>query len=125
MLVVAPHAVGTSGFYRRRRHHSTEGALMHSYIRTVAAVLFAALVVTAVAAGYARRVPDDPRDAFTATRDVVAKFQNLAVAKKEGYGLLKDKNGIACIAMDEMPAMGAMGVHYASNALVGDGALES
>ena len=99
---------------------------MHSYIRTLAAVLFAALAVTAVAAAsYARRAPDDPGDAFTATRDVVAKFQNLAVAKEAGYGLLKDKNGIACIAMDSMPAMGAMGVHYASNALVGDGALES
>src|SRR3954462_12423841 len=102
MLVVAPHAVGTTGFYRRRRHHSTEGALMHHYVRTLAAVLFAALVVTAVAAaGYARRVPDDPGDAFTATRDVVAKFQNLAVAKHAGYGLLKDKNGVACIARSE------------------------
>jgi hypothetical protein len=52
-----------------------------------------------------------------------AKFHNLAVAKHAGYGLLKDKNGIACIAMDSMPGMGAMGIHYANSALVGDGKL--
>jgi hypothetical protein len=55
-----------------------------------------------------------------------AKFADLAVAKGAGYGLLKDKQGIACIAMDPMPGMatGAMGVHYASPTLVGDGELD-
>lgn len=55
-----------------------------------------------------------------------AKFADLAVAKSAGYGLLKDKQGISCIAMDPMPGMatGAMGVHYASPALVGDGQLD-
>ncbi|HET7648640.1 MAG TPA: hypothetical protein VFK17_08720 [Gaiellaceae bacterium] len=55
-----------------------------------------------------------------------AKFADLAVAKQAGYGLLKDKQGISCIAMDPMPGMtmGAMGVHYASSALVGDGQLD-
>jgi hypothetical protein len=54
------------------------------------------------------------------------KFQDLSVAKKAGYGLLKDKKGISCIAMDPMPgmAMGAMGVHYANPSLVGDGKLD-
>jgi hypothetical protein len=49
-----------------------------------------------------------------------AKFADLAVAKQAGYGLLKDKQGISCIAMDPMPGMtmGAMGVHYASPATV-------
>jgi len=53
-----------------------------------------------------------------------AKFADLAVAKQAGYGLLKDKQGISCIAMDSMPGMGAMGIHYAKSALVGDGKLD-
>jgi hypothetical protein len=53
-----------------------------------------------------------------------ARFHNLSVAKRAGYGLLKDKNGVSCIAMDSMPEMGAMGVHYAKGALVGDGKLD-
>ena len=53
-----------------------------------------------------------------------AKFHDLAVARHAGYGLLKDKNGVACIAMDGMPQMGAMGLHYAKSALVADGTLE-
>ena len=40
------------------------------------------------------------------------------------FGLLKDRNGVACIAMDEMPKMGAMGFHYAKSALVADGTLD-
>ena len=50
---------------------------------------------------------------------VTAKFHDLATAKQSGYGLLKDKHGIACIAMDSMPGMGAMGIHYAKPKLVG------
>jgi len=46
------------------------------------------------------------------------------VHSRRGYGLLKDKQGIACIAMDAMPAMGAMGVHYAKSSLVADGKLK-
>jgi hypothetical protein len=98
---------------------------MHRYIRALAAAALVALAVTAVAV--ASR--DKPRPAsgsgVAATQAATAKFQNVAVAKKAGYGLLKDKNGIACIAMDDMPKVGAMGVHYASNALVGDGTLKA
>jgi hypothetical protein len=50
-----------------------------------------------------------------------ARYHDLTVAEHAGYGLLKDKQGIACIAM---PGMGAMGVHYAKSSLVGDGALK-
>ena len=52
--------------------------------------------------------------ARAATRD----FTHTPAAKKAGYGLLKDQDGIACIAMK---GMGAMGVHYANPTLVGDG----
>jgi len=55
---------------------------------------------------------------------VTAKFHDLATAKQSGYGLLKDKHGIACIAMDSMPGMGAMGIHYAKPKLVGDGRID-
>lgn len=53
-------------------------------------------------------------------KSATAKYRTLATAKGAGYGLLKDKNGVACIAMPGMPNM-AMGVHYAKAALVGDG----
>jgi hypothetical protein len=53
------------------------------------------------------------------------KYHTLAVAKAHGYGLLKDKNGVSCIAMDGMPQMGAMGVHYVKKALVGDAVLDA
>lgn len=58
--------------------------------------------------------------ARAATRD----FTRPAAAKQAGYGLLKDKDGIACIAMKPMKGMpgmgGGMGVHYANGGLVGD-----
>ena len=83
-------------------------------------VLFAVLAALGAAAGIAGTGGSHSTvDAARAT----AKFHQLAVAKKSGYGLLQDKNGVACIAMDDMPGMGAMGVHYAKNALVADGAL--
>jgi hypothetical protein len=49
-------------------------------------------------------------------RQATRRFRSLATAEKAGYGLFKDKNGIACIAM---PPMGAMGVHYVDGTLVG------
>jgi hypothetical protein len=82
----------------------------------VMAVLAVAMIVS-VAALAATRSNDGLGDATT-------QFRSLTLARQAGYGLLKDKNGIACIAMDSMPAMGAMGVHYAKPALVGDGKLD-
>jgi hypothetical protein len=87
----------------------------------VAAVSTAAVAVAALAAAGAfgsSRV-DAVGDAAQAT----AKYRNLGTAKAAGYGLLKDKKGISCIAMDAMPGMGAMGVHFANSKLVGDGAV--
>lgn len=67
-----------------------------------------------------------PNDGLATARASNGKYVSLALAKQAGYALLKDKQGIACIAMSPMPgmAMGAMGVHYANPALVGDGALD-
>jgi hypothetical protein len=59
-----------------------------------------------------------------AAAHATARFHDLSTAERAGYGLLKDKQGIACIAMDSMPDMGAMGVHYAKSSLVADGKLD-
>src|SRR4029453_284971 len=52
-----------------------------------------------------------------AAREATAKFQNLDVTRAAGYGLFKDINGIACIAM---PGMGGMGFHYVNGDIVGN-----
>jgi len=55
-----------------------------------------------------------------AVKKATKKFQRLSVAKKAGYAILKDTQGIACI---DNPGVGAMGVHYVKGPLVGDGKL--
>jgi hypothetical protein len=85
----------------------------------VVAVFAVAFVIAAAALAATRAF-----DGLGAARDATAQFKSVTLAKKAGYGLLKDKNGISCIAMDSMPAMGAMGIHYAKPALVGDGKLD-
>ena len=61
---------------------------------------------------------DSLRDARKATE----KFRKLAVAEHNGYGILKDAAGIACI---DNPGVGGMGVHYVNGDLVGDGAVKA
>jgi hypothetical protein len=56
------------------------------------------------------------RSDITIARNATRKFRVLAHARRHGYKVLRDKNGIACIAM---PGMGAMGVHFANGDLVG------
>ena len=56
------------------------------------------------------------RSSVEIARQATRRFHSLATAKKAGYARFKDKNGIACIAM---PPMGAMGVHYVNGNLVG------
>jgi hypothetical protein len=91
--------------------------------RGMAAIVLVALLVTALAAAVATAAAPGAGVTRNAARATV-KFNDLAVARHAGYGLLKDKNGVACIAMDDMPEMGAMGVHYAKGSLVADGALD-
>jgi hypothetical protein len=64
--------------------------------------------------------------AVCATAAAVAtdKYHTLAVAEKASYDRFVDTNGVACIAMDDMPDMGAMGFHYVKGPLVGDGAVD-
>ena len=49
-------------------------------------------------------------------RDATRKFHSTARARKRGYALFRDKNGVACIAM---PHMGTMGVHFVNGNVVG------
>jgi hypothetical protein len=90
-------------------------------IRSVAAALAAAVVGAAVLATAASG--SGAAGSTRAAAQATARFHDLGVAKRAGYGLLKDARGVACIAMDGMPDMGAMGVHFASKTLLGDGRL--
>jgi hypothetical protein len=87
---------------------------------TAAVLVLAALAVAAAAVASSGGV-GSTGDAARAT----AKFHNLAVAKRAGYGLLLDAHGVACIAMDGMPGMGAMGVHYVKKSLIGDDTIDA
>ena len=69
----------------------------------------ARLLATAVSASARASLQD--------VRNSTAKFRHLAVAKHDGYGLLKDAAGIACI---DNPPVGGMGIHYVNGTLVGD-----
>lgn len=90
-----------------------------SYAIAPAVVL--ALAVVAVIAAVATAGTGSAGSTADAAR-ATAKYRDVEVAEHAGYGLLKDKRGIACIAMG-MPGMGAMGIHFAKNTLVGDPAI--
>lgn len=60
-----------------------------------------------------------------AASQATAQYHQIDVATGDGYGLFKDVNGIACIEMTGMPAMGAMGIHYVNGALVGDPSIDA
>jgi hypothetical protein len=77
---------------------------------TAAAVAFAVLAAVSPASAHPRAEDRDAAQAGTKA------FHRVSVAKEAGYGLLTDKDGIACI---DDPA-GGMGIHYANINLVGD-----
>ena len=54
-------------------------------------------------------------DQLAAVRDATSRFHRLDVAKQNGYALLTDAAGIACIAN---PPVGTMGVHFVNGDLV-------
>lgn len=83
----------------------------------------AALATLALVAGTAPVAAAGPGggghapDGLAGLRASTATLHSIAVAERQGYGLLLDARGIACI---DMPGMGGMGVHWANTALVGD-----
>jgi hypothetical protein len=82
-------------------------------------LVLSAAVVAAITAAAA--LADDP-PTLEQARSATAQFHRIDVATSAGYGLFTDAQGIACI---EMPGMGAMGVHYVKGALVGDPAVDA
>ena len=83
--------------------------------------LVISLIVAATATGSAAvgAAPTNTRPARPVTLGQIflatAKYTRLSVAQHDQYGKLLDKDGIACI---DMPGMGAMGVHYVNGDLV-------
>ena len=72
-----------------------------------------ALLVVVIAAGgsigiAAAQSGGDSRATLADAVQATAKYHQLDVAKGDEYGLFVDKNNVACIAMDNMPEMGAM-----------------
>jgi hypothetical protein len=53
---------------------------------------------------------------FTAVKQATAAYHDLTLAQSEGFGLLRDAAGIACIASSD----GTMGEHYVLGSRVGD-----
>jgi hypothetical protein len=76
-------------------------------------MLSVALLGAAASPAYAT----DRHHGLGKVRHATARYHNVAVAEKAGYGRLVDVDGIACI---DMPGMGAMGVHYVDGSLVAD-----
>ncbi len=83
------------------------------------------VVIVAVlggAAGVAYASHNGGDHSLDKVRHATKQFRSLSVAVAAEYGELLDKDGIACI---DMPDMGAMGVHYVNGSLVGDGAVDA
>jgi hypothetical protein len=84
-------------------------------------LMSSAAVAVALLAGTASFVAPRPHDHdLTALRTATDTFHSIAVAEQNGYALLTDAAGIACI---EMQRRGGMGVHWANSTLVDDPAL--
>jgi hypothetical protein len=83
--------------------------------RTLTAGLAVAAVLAAAAPAPAGQT------SVSKARKATAKFHRLATAKKDGYGVLRDAQGISCI---DNPGVGGMGIHYVKGALVGDGKVD-
>jgi hypothetical protein len=81
-------------------------------------LLAAALLGVAASPAYAI----DCRPRLGQLKHATARYHNVAVAERAGYGRFVDVDGIACI---DMPGTGAMGVHYVNGTLVGDGRINA
>ena len=88
-------------------------------IGTIAIGMGAALAAVLLT-GTAAVASAHPSGQLSGLRAATNKFHSIAVAEQNGYGLLTDAQGIACI---DMPGMGGMGVHWANSTLVGDPAV--
>lgn len=90
--------------------------------KLIAPLIVLATSGSAVSVAYASHNHGDGNGGLKRVKHATQQFRRLAVAQDAGYGLLLDAQGIACI---DMPDMGAMGVHYVKGDLVGDGAIDA
>lgn len=88
---------------------------MKKVITVVAAAVLGAIAVSVAAASLQPSGGDSK--AVSAAIRATANYQSASTATRAGYALLRDKDGIACIAE---PGMGAMGVHFVKDTLVAD-----
>jgi len=79
---------------------------IRAVIGALAAVSLTALAASAVSTPASAGVRHDVH----ALRVATAQYKHPGPAIKEGFGIVRDVDNLACIAM---PGMGAMGVHYA------------
>ena len=91
-------------------------------IRAVAMAAAAAIMLVASASGAYAGGHHGHRGDLAAARAATAKFHRLKVATDAGYSILADKDGITCI---DMHGMGAMGVHYVKGDLVADPSIKA
>jgi hypothetical protein len=85
--------------------------------RRLAQSVFALAIVGGVVGGGVAAHASSPKN-VEKVKQATAKFHSVSRAEKAGYGRFVDVNGVACI---DMPGMGAMGIHYVNGDLVGDG----
>jgi len=55
-------------------------------------------------------------------KDSLERFHSVEYAKRQGFGLVIDVNGVSCI--DDPAGTGNMGYHYANGTLLGDGKID-
>jgi len=88
-------------------------------MRVRLALLALALCAAGAVAGVAALVASASQPPLEQARNATAGAHN---GVPDGYGLLRDAAGIACIDMPAMPGMppAAMGIHYVNGGYVGD-----
>src|SRR4051794_36987271 len=79
------------------------------------------IVIIALAAATMAYASSGGHSNLDGVRGATAKFHDPAKAGPAGYGRFVDVNGVACI---DMPGLGAMGVHYVSQQLVGNASID-
>jgi hypothetical protein len=83
---------------------------------TVALLGSSASVVTAVHAA------PGGQSELAAVRQVTAAYHDLSAAQADGFGLLRDAQGVACI---DLPGVGGMGEHYVNLGRVLSGTIDA
>ncbi len=86
--------------------------------KVIAAALLVTVCGTAAGVAYA----SNGRGELARVKHANDKYRKVSVAEDALYGQFLDVNGIACI---DMPGMGAMGIHYANGGLVPDGVINA